>query len=1251
MDARTTNLHDLLTRRIAILDGAMGTMIQQFHFSEADYRGTQFAAYRRDLKGCNDLLAITQPEAITGVHRGYLEAGADIICTNTFNANSVSMADYDLVNQVRAINLAGVACARRAVDDFHAARVAVDTTGPLIGRTEVRPTDDGPYVAGSIGPTNRTASLSPDVNNPGYRVVYFDQLVATYYEQAEALVDGGADILLAETVFDTLNLKACLFAIEELFTKRQIKLPVMVSVTITDLSWRTLSGQTLAAFLASIEHADLLSVGINCALGPSLMRPYIEELSQLCPTWTSCHPNAGLPNEFGGYDEAPAQMAAVLGEFADRGWVNIVGGCCGTTPAHIRAIADTLRGKPPRRPPPPSRNTTLSGLEPLVIRPDSTFTMIGERTNVSGSKKFARLIREGNLAEAVSVARQQVESGANILDINMDEGLLDGPKVMTEFLNLLAAEPDVARVPVMIDSSNWAVLEAGLKCVQGKSIVNSISLKEGEEQFLAHARLVRKYGAACVVMMFDEEGQAVAVEHKLHIARRAYKLLTEKAGMKPSDIIFDPNILTIGTGMEEHARYGLNFIEAARKIKELLPDVKISGGVSNVSFSFRGNDTVREAFNAAFLYHAIHAGLDMGIVNAGQLAVYEDIEPVLRERVEDVILDRRPDATERLVTYGATLQGKATQEDKADPAWRHGTVEERLKHSLVHGILDYIDTDVEEARQKYATGLNIIEGPLMVGIQVVGDLFGDGKMFLPQVVKSARVMKKAVAYLMPFMEAEKLAAGNDKTSDEPSTRGTIVMATVKGDVHDIGKNIVGIVLGCNNYKIVDLGVMVPCEKILQAARESNADMIGLSGLITPSLEEMVHVAREMQRLGMDIPLLIGGATTSPKHTAVKIAPGYSHEVVHVKDASRSAPVCERLLSVEKRPQFDAENRAFQVQMVAAYQRKQELKLVSYREAVEGRFQTDWATHEIPVPSFLGVRTMAEYPLVELLPYIDWAQFFAAWEMRGKFPDILEHPGRGPEARKLYDDARKFLDRIIQNRWLRASGVYGFWPVASSGDDIILYENDTRTEEKARLHNLRQQWLSETRRCYYCNADFIAPIGSGRKDYLGGFAVTGGLGADELVQRCEADNDDYSAIMAKVFADRLAEAFAERMHEIARHDWGYGQNENLSILDMLAEKYRGVRPAPGYPSLPDHTEKRILFDLLGADRSAGITLTESFMMLPAGSVSGFYFAHPGSRYFAIDRVTREQVEDYARRKGWKFKEAEKWLAPVLAYDPE
>jgi 5-methyltetrahydrofolate--homocysteine methyltransferase len=1255
-------LRRLVNQRIVILDGAMGTMIQQFRFGEAEYRGTQFAAHGRDLKGCNDLLSITQPEAIVGIHRANLDAGADIICTNTFNANSVSMADYDLVDQVRAINLAAVECARKAVAEFQAARAQPSPPAPLPTTLRAVPGEGshiGPFIAGSIGPTNRTASLSPDVNNPGYRAVDFDGLAASYYEQAEALLDGGVDILLAETVFDTLNLKACLFAIDDLLTKRQIRLPVMVSVTITDRSGRTLSGQTLAAFLASIEHADLLSVGINCALGPAMMRPYVEELSQLCPRFTSCHPNAGLPNEFGGYDETPEQMAAVLGEFAANGWVNIVGGCCGTTPEHIRAIAGEMRGLSPRRPAPASHDSVYSGLEPYKIRPDSTFTMIGERTNVSGSKRFARLVRDGNLAEAVSVARQQVEGGANIIDVNMDEGLLDGPKVMTEFLNLIAAEPDIARVPVMIDSSSWPVLEAGLKCVQGKSIVNSISLKEGEAEFLDHARMVRKYGAACVVMMFDEQGQAVTVEDKLRIARRAYKLLTEKAGMKPADIIFDPNILAIGTGMEEHARYGVHFIEAARKIKELLPDVKISGGVSNVSFAFRGNDAVREAFNAAFLYHAIRAGLDMGIVNAGQLAVYEDIEPTLRERVEDVIFDRRPDATERLIVHGATLQGKAAQEDKADPAWRRGAVEERLKHSLVHGIVDFIDTDVEEARQKYATGLEIIEGPLMAGIQVVGDLFGDGKMFLPQVVKSARVMKKAVAYLMPFMEKEKEKArsggGEEARKGEGEkgtrTRGTIVMATVKGDVHDIGKNIVGIVLGCNNYRIVDLGVMVPCEKILQTAREEHANIIGLSGLITPSLDEMVHVAREMQRLGMDVPLLIGGATTSPRHTAVKIAPAYSREVVHVKDASRCVPVCERLLSAEKRPQFDVENRALQAEMVAAHQRKHELKLASYREAVEGRYQTDWAAIDVPVPSFLGVRTLADFPLAELEPYIDWAQFFAAWEMRGKFPEILDHPQRGPEARKLYDDARRFLDQIIEHRWLRAAGAYGFWPAASNGDDIILYEDDTRGEEKVRLHHLRQQWLSESRKCYYCNADFIAPPESGRKDYLGGFAVTGGLGTDELVRRCEADHDDYNAIMAKVVADRLAEAFAERLHEIARHEWGYGNGEDLSVQDMLAEKYRGIRPAPGYPSLPDHTEKRTLFDLLGAERAACITLTESFMMQPAGSVSGWYFAHPDSRYFAIDRVTRDQVEDYARRKGWKMKEAEKWLSPVLAYDPD
>ncbi len=941
----------------------------------------------------------------------------------------------------------------------------------------------------------------------------------------------------------------------------------------------------------------------------------------------------------------------------------------------VKSGTGLASGTQVRIPPQPQPYSRYSGLEPYTIRPDSTFTMIGERTNVSGSRKFARLVREGNLAEAVSIARHQVEGGANIIDVNMDEGLLDGPAVMARFLNLIAAEPDIARVPVMIDSSNWAVIEAGLKCVQGKPIVNSISLKEGEEEFLKHARLVRRYGAACVVMMFDEQGQAVTVDDKVRIARRAYHLLTEKVGMPPTDIIFDPNVLAIGTGMEEHARYAMNFIEAARRIKELLPDVKISGGISNVSFAFRGNDTVREAINAAFLYHAIQAGLDMGIVNAGQLAIYEEIEPALLEHVEDVIFDRRGDATERLIAFGSSLAGKTVRDPKTDLAWRNAPVEQRLKHALIQGIIEFIDEDAEEARAKYPSCLAIIEGPLMAGMQVVGDLFGDGKMFLPQVVKSARVMKKAVAYLMPFMEAEKKNSAGKASGTRvhpssfiphPSTRGTIVMATVKGDVHDIGKNIVGIVLGCNNYKVIDLGVMVPCEKILQTALENHADMIGLSGLITPSLEEMVHVAREMDRTGMSIPLLIGGATTSPKHTAVKIAPAYRHEVVHVKDASRSVPAVERLMDPEKRKAFDAENRAYQAQMVTAFKSRSETKLVPYMEALAGRFKTNWAAIEIPKPSFIGTRAFADYPLEELADYIDWQPFFWAWELRGKFPDILDHPQHGEEARKLYADGKKLLDEIIKHRWLKARGVYGFWPAASLGDDILVYENETRAAEIARFHFLRQQWLPKgpgsagtggsepapkLRDCYYSLADFIAPVETGRKDYLGAFAVTGGMGSAELVKRFEADNDDYNAIMSKVLADRLAEAFAECLHERARIDWQFGRDENLTIDDMIAEKYRGIRPAPGYPSLPDHSEKRILFELMQVERQIGMSLTESYMMVPPASVCGFIFSHPVSHYFAINRITRDQVEDYARRKGMKLKEAEKWLAPVLGYDVE
>ena len=1222
-------LEELAAQRIVVLDGAMGTMIQAHRFTEKDFRGEAFADHTSDLVGCNDLLVITQPEAIVEIHQAFLEAGADIICTNTFNANAISMADYDLVDQVGAINRAAVTCAKKAIEE-------VD--GP--GNTRPR------FVAGSLGPTNRTASISPDVNDPGYRAVTFDDLVKIYSEQIAVLVESGADILLPETTFDTLNLKACLFAIEEYFEQHNVRLPVMASVTITDRSGRTLSGQTLEAFHTSIAHAPLFSVGINCALGPELMRAHVEELSAICPRATSCHPNAGLPNEFGGYDETPQQMARVLGEFAANGWLNIVGGCCGTTPDHIRAIADEVTKHSPRVPTPSDHLSRYSGLEPFTVRPDSTFMMIGERTNVSGSRRFARLIREEQFSEALAVARHQVEGGANAIDVNMDDGLLDGPVVMPRFLNLVAAEPDIARVPVMIDSSDWNVIEAGLKCIQGKGIVNSISLKEGEEEFLRHARLVRRYGAAVVVMMFDEEGQAVTVEHKVQIARRVYHLLTEKVGMPPEDIIFDPNVLAIGTGIAEHARYAVNFIEATRKIKELFPDVKISGGISNVSFAFRGNNTVREAINAAFLYHAIQAGLDMGIVNAGQLDVYEEIEPTLREHVEDVLLDRHEDATERLIDFAATVQDQGPKDESARLAWRDAPVEERLKHALIKGIVDFIDEDVEQARQKYATGLKIIEGPLMDGMSVVGDLFGDGKMFLPQVVKSARVMKRAVAYLMPFMEAEQAADGG-----MPSARGTIVMATVKGDVHDIGKNIVGIVLKCNNYDVIDLGVMVPCETILQTAIDKQADMIGLSGLITPSLEEMVHVAREMQRRGMNQPLLIGGATTSPKHTAVKIAPARKHEVVHVKDASRCVPVAEQLIDAERRRQFDANNRTEQAKLVEAFESRQQTKLASYREACARPFVADWSAYEIPQPSFTGVREFVDYPLDELARYIDWSPFFWAWEFRGKYPGILEHPKRGEEARKLLADARQMLERLITEKVLQARGVYGIWPAASDGDDVVVYRDPQKHEELARFHFLRQQWLREGRDCYYSLADFVAPHDSPQTDYLGAFAVTAGLGVADLVAQFEAQHDDYNAILVKVLADRLAEAFAERIHEMARVDWGFGSGEGLSIDQMIEEQYRGIRPAPGYPSLPDHTEKRPLFDLLDAERAADIHLTESYMMTPAASVCGFYFSHPQARYFAINRITHDQVENYARRKSMKISEVERWLAQNLGYDPD
>jgi 5-methyltetrahydrofolate--homocysteine methyltransferase len=1222
-------LEDLCGKRILILDGAMGTMIQRLQLAEADYRGSSLADHPRPLLGCNDLLSLTRPQSIEEIHVGFLQAGADIISTNTFNANRISLADYGLADRVREINLAAVACARRAI-------------GSLDASGDNRPR----LVAGSIGPTNRTASMSPDVNDPGYRAVSFDDLAAAYHEQVSALVEGGADILLPETTFDTLNLKACLLAIEQCFDERGVRLPVMASVTISDRSGRTLSGQTLEAFVISVSHAELFSLGINCALGPAMMRPYVEELSRLTPLRTSCYPNAGLPNEFGGYDETPEEMARVLGEMAGCGWLNIVGGCCGTMPDHLRAIARAMEGRPPRKPPAIEPYSRYSGLEPLVLRPESNFTMIGERTNVSGSRKFARLVREGRFEEAVAIARQQVEGGANVIDVNLDDALLDGQQAMTRLLNLIAAEPDVARVPLMIDSSRWPILEAGLKCVQGKSIVNSISLKEGEEVFLTHARAVRRYGAACVVMMFDEQGQAVTVEHKVRIARRAYRLLTEKAGMSPSDIIFDPNILTVGTGIEEHNRYALDFIEATRQIKQLCPGVKTSGGASNVSFAFRSHETVRRAMHAAFLYHAIRAGLDMAIVNAGQLDIYEEIPAELREHVEDVLLDRRPDATERLIQLAQSQEQGGRQSPEAEQAWRRWELPQRLAHALVRGIVDYIEADVEEARRQYPSCLAVIEGPLMEGMKIVGDLFGEGKMFLPQVVKSARVMKKAVARLMPFMEEERRGTGT-----VASARGSIVMATVKGDVHDIGKNIVAIVLACNNYRIVDLGVMVPCEKILQAAIEQGADLIGLSGLITPSLDEMVHVAREMQRRGMTLPLLIGGATTSAKHTAVKIAPAYGQTTAHVIDASRSVALVQRLLEPEGRRKFDAENRAEQARLVEAYQRRQQVELVPYREAVARRFKTDWPSVRIDVPSFTGVRVLDRYSLEDLLPYIDWSPLFMAWELRGKYPRIFDDPAVGPQARQLYDDARRLLDRIVAERLLEAKGVYGFWPAASEGDDILVYADPSRQSELAWLHTLRQQWQRKGQEAFFALADFIAPRQCGRCDYVGAFAVTAGHGCEDLVRRFEAEHDDYSAIMTRALADRLAEAFAERLHQFARCDWGYGGGEQLTNEELIAEKYRGIRPAPGYPACPDHTEKRALFQLLGAERRTGIRLTESMAMIPAASVCGLYFAHPQARYFSVDRLTREQVADYARRKGMKLPEVERWLGPNLGYQPD
>jgi 5-methyltetrahydrofolate--homocysteine methyltransferase len=1224
-------LRATMAKRIVLLDGAMGTMIQRHKLTEADYRGQRFASHPVDVKGDNDLLVLTRPDVIAGIHESYLAVGSDIIETNTFNANTIAQADYKLESIVYELNI-------------EAARLAKRATAAWTARTPDRPR----FVAGALGPTNRTLSMSPDVNDAAFRAVTFDQVKDAYAEQVRGLIDGGVDLLIPETITDTLNVRAALVAIEEVFDEKGVRLPLMLSVTIVDQSGRTLSGQTIDAFWTSVAHARPLSVGINCSLGAEQMRPFLAELASAATCFVSCYPNAGLPNPLAptGYDEEPPTTSKLLGGFADGGLVNIVGGCCGTTPDHIAAIARVLETKPPRAVPdatvrPELGYARFSGLETLTLRPDTNFLMIGERTNITGSAKFADLIRRNDFGAALSVALDQVRGGANILDVNMDEGMIDGVAAMTHFLNLIATEPEIARIPIMIDSSKWEVLEAGLKCIQGKGIVNSISLKEGPADFLHKARTIRRYGAGVVVMAFDETGQADTVERKVSICQRAYKLLTEEAQFPASDIIFDPNILAIATGIEEHNDYGKNYIEATRIIKATCPGVRISGGVSNLSFSFRGNNLVREAMHAAFLYHAIKAGMDMGIVNAGQLAVYEDIEPELKERVEDVILNRRPDATERMLELAERVKGGGKKKE-IDLSWRAKPVEERLSHALVSGTVDFIEADVEEARQKYARPLSIIEGPLMDGMKIVGDLFGAGKMFLPQVVKSARVMKRAVAYLLPFMEAEKAGGAQ--------AQGKIVMATVKGDVHDIGKNIVGVVLGCNNYDVVDLGVMVPCEKILETARREKADLIGLSGLITPSLDEMAHVAAEMERQGFDLPLLIGGATTSRQHTAVKIAPAFSKPTVHVLDASRAVGVVASLVNRETRATFDVQNRKEQQELRELHSRKQRKPLFTLAQANAKRFAPNFRAEDIPAPAFLGTRQV-DVPLDELVRYIDWTFFFTAWELRGRFPAILDHPEQGAAARELYANARKLLDDIVAGGKLRARGVYGFWPAASDGNDIVLYADATRAQEKLRFNMLRQQ-LAKTEDkadspCYSL-ADFVAPAGSALRDHVGAFAVTAGLGAAELAASYEKSLDDYSAIIVKALADRLAEAFAEYLHQRARADWGYGAGEDLSNDDLIDEKYRGIRPAFGYPACPDHTEKGKLFDLLGA-RAVGLDLTESFAMTPAASVSGIYLGHPAARYFNVGRVGRDQVEDYARRKGMPVLEVERWLAPNLAYD--
>ena len=1254
--SRTDLLHSLLAQRILVLDGAMGTMIQSYKLTEADYRGTRFADFAHDLKGNNDLLCLTQPAIIKEIHAKYLAAGADILETNSFNATSISMADYHMEHLVQELNFAAARLAREAADEATAQNPAKPR-----------------FVAGVLGPTSRTATISPDVNDPGFRNVSFDQLRVAYLEAIDGLVKGGADILMVETIFDTLNAKAALFAIQEYFDgaelpspasgggaggeggrarKARPALPVMISGTITDASGRTLSGQTGEAFWNSVRHARPLSIGLNCALGPDLLRQYVEELSNKADVFVSAHPNAGLPNAFGEYDMGGDEMATHIGEWARSGLLNIVGGCCGTTPVHIAAIAKAVEGVAPRVPPVLEPAMRLSGLEPFNVGKDSLFVNVGERTNVTGSKAFARMILEGRYDDALSVARQQVENGAQIIDINMDEGMLDAEAAMVRFLHLIASEPDIARVPIMIDSSKWSVIEAGLKCIQGKGIVNSISMKEGEAEFIERAKLCLRYGAAVIVMAFDETGQADTYARKTEICARAYKLLTETVGFPAEDIIFDPNIFAVATGIEEHANYAVDFIEATRWIRQNLPHAHISGGVSNVSFSFRGNDAVREAIHTAFLYHAIQAGMDMGIVNAGQLGVYANLDPELKERVEDVLLNRRPkgsdkdSATERLVAFAENVKGGA-KEKVVDLAWRSLPVNERLSHALVQGITEFIVEDTEAARLESERPLHVIEGPLMAGMNVVGDLFGAGKMFLPQVVKSARVMKQAVAHLLPFIEA-------DKQAGDAQSAGKIIMATVKGDVHDIGKNIVGVVLGCNGYDIVDLGVMVPAQKILDAAREHKADIIGLSGLITPSLEEMAHVAKEMQRQGFTIPLLIGGATTSMAHTAVKIEPNYESPVVYVKDASRAVGVCTQLLSNELRDAFAAEIRAdYAVTRERHLKHKSDTVRLPLSEARANKFRIDWAHYTPPVPKQPGVHVLKAYDLAKLVEVIDWTPFFASWELHGKFPRILDDDVVGAEATKLYHDAQAMLKKMIAENWVEARAVFGLFPANTVGDDDIeVYTDESREKTRITWHNLRQQMKKPEGRANLCLADFVAPKESGLRDYLGAFVVTAGIGEDERARAFEAAHDDYSAILFKSLCDRLAEAFAEHLHlRVRKEYWGYAGEEALTNDELIAEKYQGIRPAPGYPACPEHSEKAPLFDVLDATAAIGVKLTENFAMWPGAAVSGFYLSHPDSQYFAVAKIERDQVADYARRKGWDLKTAERWLAPNLAYQPE